>query len=380
MHSTQLSFSALYPGEGNRGVRPQEEDRFDSSRSGDFDFSIDMVDMKATLEKFYSKFCAEKLDRIDFLLTQYINDEETLLEDLTERYNVNENEMKQFLVLQASSLSTQLPKKPAKPAKPMPFSVRNDEDDDDELHSEDGEEQRGQRASLCTDQPIRHGMLTKIRIKDGAKQSMFFVLKQDGLYYIKKKPLDGAARFFNRLLGFDFGTSKMIERNTRSLDIMKLMATKVGSEDLTVLRGIPSLQDENADCILVLRSKRKSFYMIAPSVSEQNGWFNDIESTRKTAQLGDVDNPDEKKLLTVEQTCPLYTLKTEIQECAQCGRSFGFFARRHHCRECGVVVCDACSRNKVRIPRLDPYMLFKTCNACAAILKNQRRYGAASVI
>ena len=33
--------------------------------------------------------------------------------------------------------------------------------------------------------------------------------------------------------------------------------------------------------------------------------------------------------------------------CFYCGESFGFFNRQHHCRGCGMAVCDACSEKRI---------------------------------
>ena len=35
--------------------------------------------------------------------------------------------------------------------------------------------------------------------------------------------------------------------------------------------------------------------------------------------------------------------------CSICRASFGFFTRRHHCRACGALCCDACSRQRARL-------------------------------
>jgi len=155
------------------------------------------------------------------------------------------------------------------------------------------------------------------------------------------------------------------------------MASELGPAAQEAVQRTASPQDINLDCIFILRSKLKSFYLIAPSASERLGWVNDIEQVRKTAQLLPENG---SRLTTEEEMCPLYTFKSEVSECTQCGRSFGVFARRHHCRQCGIVVCETCSRNKVRIPKLDERILFKCCNACTTQLKKERRYGAASVI
>jgi len=342
---------------------------------------VELLDLRETLAKFYAQHCPEKIEKIDIALDMYRGDESQLLKDLMERYQVSEAQMVQFYVAREGIR----PSKPSKPSKPSPVGVLSasraatavpseSSDDDDE---EDQMERSLSASRNSQVPPIRIGNLTKVRVKDGALQNLFFVLKQEGLFYVKKKPLDGMFKFLSRLTGLDLGTSTMIERNTRNIDILKLMASELGSADQEAVQRTASLQDINLDCIFILRSKLKSFYLIAPSASERLGWLNDIEQARKTAQLLPENG---NRLTTEEEMCPLYTFKSEVSECTQCGRSFGVFARRHHCRQCGIVVCETCSRNKVRIPKLDERILFKCCNACTTQLKKERRYGAASVI
>jgi hypothetical protein len=33
-----------------------------------------------------------------------------------------------------------------------------------------------------------------------------------------------------------------------------------------------------------------------------------------------------------------------VSSCAICGADFGVFTRKHHCRACGQVICNTCSR------------------------------------
>ncbi|KAI9245678.1 FYVE zinc finger-domain-containing protein [Phascolomyces articulosus] len=37
---------------------------------------------------------------------------------------------------------------------------------------------------------------------------------------------------------------------------------------------------------------------------------------------------------------------TEAKECRRCARKFGILVRRHHCRRCGLIVCDKCSSSR----------------------------------
>ncbi|KAG5476719.1 hypothetical protein CUR178_03892 [Leishmania enriettii] len=40
----------------------------------------------------------------------------------------------------------------------------------------------------------------------------------------------------------------------------------------------------------------------------------------------------------------------DAAECGQCGTAFSFFLRRHHCRLCGDVFCDACTQRRATLP------------------------------
>ncbi|KAL7410304.1 hypothetical protein BDY24DRAFT_400096 [Mrakia frigida] len=68
-------------------------------------------------------------------------------------------------------------------------------------------------------------------------------------------------------------------------------------------------------------------------------------------------------------------------DCRRCRRRFTFFLRKHHCRRCGLVVCDSCSPHRVLLPPsdivLDPNTPFsrlqdeihvehRTCDPCFA--------------
>ncbi|ORC87532.1 uncharacterized protein TM35_000211380 [Trypanosoma theileri] len=62
--------------------------------------------------------------------------------------------------------------------------------------------------------------------------------------------------------------------------------------------------------------------------------------------------------------------------CALCHVSFSLFLRRHHCRLCGFVVCDACSQRRVTLPahfKLEGPQ--RVCDACSQRLKQRRMLG-----
>ena len=54
----------------------------------------------------------------------------------------------------------------------------------------------------------------------------------------------------------------------------------------------------------------------------------------------------------------------EFSACRACGKSFGVFTRRHHCRECGRSYCDTHSGTKVALPRRGHTEPQRVCDDC----------------
>ncbi|XP_033108223.1 WD repeat and FYVE domain-containing protein 3-like isoform X3 [Anneissia japonica] len=64
-------------------------------------------------------------------------------------------------------------------------------------------------------------------------------------------------------------------------------------------------------------------------------------------------------------------VKDELGEkCNQCGVKFTLTERRHHCRDCGNIFCQKCSRYESVIPRLRITKLVRVCQACYYRLKS----------
>lgn len=57
--------------------------------------------------------------------------------------------------------------------------------------------------------------------------------------------------------------------------------------------------------------------------------------------------------------------------CMFCGRSFGPFRWRHHCRHCGALVCDRCSCRKAALSDNDTVMV-RICNRCSLLHKTNK--------
>ena len=54
-----------------------------------------------------------------------------------------------------------------------------------------------------------------------------------------------------------------------------------------------------------------------------------------------------------------------VSSCAKCIRRFSFFLRKHHCRCCGNIFCDPCSREVRIIPAVSNWRAVRCCVECA---------------
>jgi pimeloyl-ACP methyl ester carboxylesterase len=70
----------------------------------------------------------------------------------------------------------------------------------------------------------------------------------------------------------------------------------------------------------------------------------------------------------VEQTNVEWTPDSEANNCELCLRQFTVFIRRHHCRNCGNVVCNDCSLQRIPLPHLHQESPVRVCDKCLANL------------
>ena len=61
-----------------------------------------------------------------------------------------------------------------------------------------------------------------------------------------------------------------------------------------------------------------------------------------------------------------WQLDAEIFDCNECRKPFNAFRRRHHCRNCGMIFCDSCTKNKMSVR--GSTNLKRVCDPCKLIL------------
>jgi len=58
-----------------------------------------------------------------------------------------------------------------------------------------------------------------------------------------------------------------------------------------------------------------------------------------------------------------WVMDNDIRECMECTKTFTWFRRRHHCRMCGVLVCNECSSQRMHVKHF-PELESRVCTTC----------------
>jgi hypothetical protein len=62
----------------------------------------------------------------------------------------------------------------------------------------------------------------------------------------------------------------------------------------------------------------------------------------------------------------------DYPNCELCSKKFTFFNRRHHCRNCGKIICDDCSMAQYTSAKQNPYSPHMVCKLCKYCVFSQQ--------
>lgn len=112
------------------------------------------------------------------------------------------------------------------------------------------------------------------------------------------------------------------------------------------------------------RSPTKSFVAWAAAEAEKRAWVADIGESIEAARDTLPSNAGEIAV------SPVWVPNAEASACGLCSSSFGVFRRRHHCRNCGGLVCGKCSASRRLLPHIHPESRLRVCDRCDARLES----------
>uniref|UniRef100_A0A096LPR1 FYVE, RhoGEF and PH domain containing 6 n=1 Tax=Poecilia formosa TaxID=48698 RepID=A0A096LPR1_POEFO len=132
---------------------------------------------------------------------------------------------------------------------------------------------------------------------------------------------------------------------------------------------------------LNIESVERSFILSASSAAERDEWLKTISSaiseyTKKKISFMSSNKPEEEYLgecvdgPPLGSTAPIWIPDTRTTMCMICTCDFTLTWRRHHCRACGKVVCQACSSNKHCLAYLKKQSA-RVCDQCFDVLEHK---------
>jgi len=108
-----------------------------------------------------------------------------------------------------------------------------------------------------------------------------------------------------------------------------------------------------------ITSESKSFIVLADTPEKKKEWLDTI------AKVQEEDKVRSETLRNKEEVsgtdAPVWVPDAEAKSCSLCTGKFTFTNRRHHCRQCGNVVCGPCSDQKKVLPGQGKV---KVCTEC----------------
>ncbi|KAM4035761.1 FYVE, RhoGEF and PH domain-containing protein 6 [Anomaloglossus baeobatrachus] len=131
---------------------------------------------------------------------------------------------------------------------------------------------------------------------------------------------------------------------------------------------------------LNIESVERSFILSASSATERDDWLDAISSaieayakkkiTFNPTKSQEETDPEEEVDNTLGSKAPIWIPDGRATMCMMCTTEFTLTWRRHHCRACGKIVCQACSTNKYSLEYLKNH-LARVCDHCFQELQNQ---------
>uniref|UniRef100_A0A8D0HH68 FYVE, RhoGEF and PH domain-containing protein 6 n=1 Tax=Sphenodon punctatus TaxID=8508 RepID=A0A8D0HH68_SPHPU len=132
---------------------------------------------------------------------------------------------------------------------------------------------------------------------------------------------------------------------------------------------------------LNIESVERSFILSASSATERDEWLEAIsrsieEYTKKritfnpSKSLEEADPEKEEEGSPLGSKAPIWIPDTRATMCMVCTSEFTLTWRRHHCRACGKIVCQACSSNKYGLDYMKNQPA-RVCDHCYKELNKQ---------
>eukprot|EP00750_Incisomonas_marina_P033043 INCI9535.1.p1 GENE.INCI9535.1~~INCI9535.1.p1 ORF type:complete len:860 (-),score=153.39 INCI9535.1:1053-3632(-) len=252
---------------------------------------------------------------------------------------------------------------------------------------------------------LHEGFLSKI-CRKGQVRRWYFFLFSDCLIYARKVA-NNWYKFHQRVTVLRFTSLSPADvvqqhiKNLSSVDTLDDVFIQITGREKSFMAYADSTEEKQEWCMKLataLKAQRKVargrhdsiISLITPSPGSKKGSFSSAGSN-SNSQIGAAtqddlsgsdDNEDEEsgdvmlgggrgrlpvsdKDDGTDYVAPMWENDQNQAQCPLCGRRFTFLWRRHHCRYCGTVVCDSCSKHRFWLPHISATDAQRTCDNCA---------------
>ncbi|XP_013872882.1 pleckstrin homology domain-containing family F member 2 [Austrofundulus limnaeus] len=110
----------------------------------------------------------------------------------------------------------------------------------------------------------------------------------------------------------------------------------------------------------LISTPRKSFFVSATTGLEKQAWMEHIRDCRSRV----LEDKDVKPSANYAMS---WIPDKAAQKCMRCLKKFSYINRKHHCRKCGFVVCNECSRKREFIKYINSNHEVRICKVCYEI-------------
>jgi len=149
-----------------------------------------------------------------------------------------------------------------------------------------------------------------------------------------------------------------------------LLSGKFELENFEV-HDIPDDLSNHMENAIELISKTKSFVVFTESPQDKIKWLTHLKysietltNRRKTFVKTSSMNMD--NLLSESfgsDSAPIWIPDDKVVNCPLCNEKFTIILRKHHCRKCGNIVCNGCSKHHMHVPNVSTKEV-RVCEKC----------------
>ncbi|GMH99617.1 hypothetical protein TrST_g10794 [Triparma strigata] len=193
---------------------------------------------------------------------------------------------------------------------------------------------------------------TSVNLLDNPSRE--FLMMGDMTKLSRRGPQQHTFWLFNDLLLYGDKKLNGSYKVNRSIQLLKCQVSSPSEEEVKASEDVK--QELPVDCMVYVDSDEKSFVVYAETKEKRIEWVKKINQA--------IEDLRTKFKAETGQLAPRWKPNNSASACSCCGKKFSFTNRKHHCRNCGDVVCGECSQTRILLKHIDEKYKVRVCDSC----------------